>query len=95
MRLKEKNLLQKFAATLKKFSAQGAKKVEYGMLFHFTFQWVSTLKGKNLLREQILTFKRLLPLKQEPVLYIRSRDLFWKASLSREATGSRNRYFPL
>ena len=30
MRLKEKNLLQKFAATLKKFSAQGAKKVEYG-----------------------------------------------------------------
>ena len=29
MRLKEKNLLQKFAATLKKFSAQGAKKVEY------------------------------------------------------------------
>ena len=31
MRLKEKNLLQKFAATLKKFSAQGAKKVEYGM----------------------------------------------------------------
>ena len=31
MRLKEKNLLKKFAATLKKFSAQGAKKVEYGM----------------------------------------------------------------
>ena len=31
MRLKEKKLLQKFAATLKKFSAQGAKKVEYGM----------------------------------------------------------------
>ena len=31
MRLKEKNLLQTFAATLKKFSAQGAKKVEYGM----------------------------------------------------------------
>ena len=31
MRLKEKNLLQKFAATLKKFSAQGAKKVEYGI----------------------------------------------------------------
>ena len=30
MRLKEKNLLQKFAATLKKFSEQGAKKVEYG-----------------------------------------------------------------
>ena len=30
MRLKEKNLLKKFAATLKKFSAQGAKKVEYG-----------------------------------------------------------------
>ena len=29
MRLKEKKLLQKFAATLKKFSAQGAKKVEY------------------------------------------------------------------
>ena len=32
MRLKEKNLLKKFAATLKKFSAQGAKKVEYGTL---------------------------------------------------------------
>ena len=31
MRLKEKNLLQKFAATLKKFSTQGAKQVEYGM----------------------------------------------------------------
>ena len=31
MRLKEKNLLQKFASTLKKFSAQGAKKVEYGI----------------------------------------------------------------
>ena len=30
MRLKYKNLLQKFAATLKKFNAQGAKKVEYG-----------------------------------------------------------------
>ena len=30
MRLKEKKLLQTFAATLKKFSAQGAKKVEYG-----------------------------------------------------------------
>ena len=35
MRLKEKNLLQKFAATLKKFSAQGAKKVEYGSLCSF------------------------------------------------------------
>ena len=33
MCLKEKNLLQKFAATLKEFSAQGAKKVEYGMSF--------------------------------------------------------------
>ena len=31
MCLKEKNLLKKFAATLKKFSAQGAKKVEYGI----------------------------------------------------------------
>ena len=30
MRWKEKNLLQNYAATLKKFSAQGAKKVEYG-----------------------------------------------------------------
>ena len=46
MRLKEKKLLQKFAATLKKFSAQGAKKVEYGipknildvfLLFFFCF----------------------------------------------------------
>ena len=34
MRLKEKHLLTKFAATLKKFSAQGAKKVEYGMSKH-------------------------------------------------------------
>ena len=34
MHLKEKKLLQKFAATLKKFSAQGAKKVEYGMYYH-------------------------------------------------------------
>ena len=33
MRLKEKNLLKKFAATLKKFSAQGAKKVEYGTVY--------------------------------------------------------------
>ena len=33
MRLKEKKkLLQKFAASLKKFSAQGAKKVEYGSI---------------------------------------------------------------
>ena len=31
MRLKEKKLLQKFAATLKKLSAQGAKKVKYGI----------------------------------------------------------------
>ena len=31
MRLKEKKLLQKYAATLKKFSAQGAKKVEYSI----------------------------------------------------------------
>ena len=31
MRLKEKKILKKFAATLKKFSAQGAKKVEYGI----------------------------------------------------------------
>ena len=31
MRLKEKNLLKKFAATLKKFRAKGAKKVEYGI----------------------------------------------------------------
>ena len=29
---KRKKILKKFAATLKKFSAQGAKKVEYGML---------------------------------------------------------------
>ena len=33
MRLKEKKLLKKFAATLKKFSAQGAKKVEYGRCY--------------------------------------------------------------
>ena len=32
MRLKEKNLLKKFAATLKKFSAKGAKKVEDSIL---------------------------------------------------------------
>ena len=30
MRLKEKKILKKFVATLKKFSAQGAKKVDYG-----------------------------------------------------------------
>ena len=36
MRLKEKKLLQKFAATLKKFSAQGAKKVEYGKIAHLS-----------------------------------------------------------
>ena len=30
MHLKEKKILQKFAAILKKFSAQGAKKVDYG-----------------------------------------------------------------
>ena len=36
MRLKEKKLLQKFAATLKKFSAQGAKKVEYGKKLHLS-----------------------------------------------------------
>ena len=33
MRLKEKKMLQRFAATLKKFSAQGAKKVDYGIDF--------------------------------------------------------------
>ena len=38
MRLKEKNLLKKFAATLKKFSAQVAKKVEYGKIEFFSFQ---------------------------------------------------------
>ena len=39
MRLKEKKLLQKFAATLKKFSAHGVKKVEYGRLnFDGTFE---------------------------------------------------------
>ena len=32
MRLKEKKKLQKFAAILKKFSAQGAKKVDYGII---------------------------------------------------------------
>ena len=32
MRLKEKKILKKFAAILKKFSAQGAKKVDYGNL---------------------------------------------------------------
>ena len=31
MRLKEKKYLKKFAAILKKFSAQGAKKVDYGI----------------------------------------------------------------
>ena len=33
MRLKEKKILPKFAALLKKFSAQGAKKVDYGILY--------------------------------------------------------------
>ena len=32
MRLKEKKILQKFAAILKKFSAQGAKNVDYGIM---------------------------------------------------------------
>ena len=32
MRLKEKKILQKFAAILKKFSAQGAKNVDYGTI---------------------------------------------------------------
>ena len=41
MRLKENNLLKKIAATLKKFSAQGAKKVEYGILhLLYTLSWV-------------------------------------------------------
>ena len=35
MRLKEKKILQKFAAILKKFSAQGAKKVDYGKSIFF------------------------------------------------------------
>ena len=51
MRLKEKKLLQKFAATLKKFSAQGAKKVEYGNLHLLQAQYgvvlqLSTLVGR-------------------------------------------------
>ena len=88
MRLKEKKLLQKFAATLKKFSAQGAKKVEYGTyiqvngnifkgnncLFSFlaTYSMESTVKGKDLLEEQILSFKSRpkveRPLKVDPTL---------------------------
>ena len=45
--LKEKKLLQKFAATLKKFSAQGAKKVEYSMLI-----CASILMGVSSLRKE-------------------------------------------
>ena len=44
MRLKEKNLLKKFAATLKKFSAQGAEKVEYGSLLVILTLLVSEMK---------------------------------------------------
>ena len=36
MHLKEKKILKKIAATLKKFSAQGAKKVEYGKFLYFS-----------------------------------------------------------
>ena len=44
MRLKEKKILKKFAATLKKFSAQGAKKVEYGISGGSQYYSVSALK---------------------------------------------------
>ena len=44
MGLKEKNLLKKFAATLKKFSAQGAKKVEYGIKY-FALKFAISGKG--------------------------------------------------
>ena len=57
MRLKEKNLLQKFAATLKKFSAQGAIKVEYGnivmqkskIMQEFTFATIVECLSSNFL----------------------------------------------
>ena len=48
MHLKEKKLLKKFAATLKKFSAQGAKKVEYGIFSSAIFVRVMTLADSNL-----------------------------------------------
>ena len=54
MCLKEKNLLIKFAATLKKFSAQGAKKVEYG---------IYTFRGSN--STIFLLFAELQIYKQE------------------------------
>ena len=55
MRLKEKKLLKKFAATLKKFSAQGAKKVEYGRsYFHTGVQIFKRLKIENDLNLKIL-----------------------------------------
>ena len=44
MRLKEKKLLKKFAATLKKLSAQGAKKVDYdyGMPMWLVFDQITS-----------------------------------------------------
>ena len=46
MRLKEKKILQKFDAILKKFSAQGAKKVDYGSL-HLNKNIVTRLKWRQ------------------------------------------------
>ena len=57
MRLKEKNLLQKFAATLKKYSAQGAKKVEYG---NYPFKEILSLLGALSLLSNPNEFQTLL-----------------------------------
>ena len=81
MRLKEKKLLQKFAATLKKFSAQGAKKVEYGILevndrTSSLFNSFPHLKGKHKLKWasslphiQSLSNSKLLHISQDVALY--------------------------
>ena len=62
MRLKEKKLLKKFAATLKKFSAQGAKKVEYGMPFLSHFRIVTFISFLGQYELQISKILMIHPL---------------------------------
>ena len=60
MRLKEKNYLKKLPPPLKKFSAQGAKKVDYGTLRTRTFgtaDWSNDVADVQSL--QIATVKTL------------------------------------
>ena len=60
MRLKEKKLLQKFATTLKKFSAQGAKKVEYGSFFSLLHSLDQDNSQKHECVPQEFLYKRCL-----------------------------------